>query len=142
VVAPVARLNARAGAGRLGLVGAPVLAAAVLAAWDPARNGGPPLCALRAATGVPCPTCGLTRAAASLLRGRWHEAVSLHPLIPLLTVEAVAVWLVLCGARLGPVRVRHGRAGVVLGVLAAGNAVALLAVWAVRLRTGGIHTSG
>jgi Protein of unknown function (DUF2752) len=45
---------------------------------------GVPLCPLAAATGYPCPGCGLTRATLALLRGHLSEAVAFHPLAPLL----------------------------------------------------------
>jgi hypothetical protein len=53
------------------------------------------LCPLRAVTGVPCPSCGLTRALAHLERGHWAEAVRFHPFAPLvfLLVLALAVML-------------------------------------------------
>ncbi len=54
------------------------------------------LCPLRAVTGVPCPSCGLTRALAHLERGHWADAVRFHPFVPLvfLLVLALAVMLV------------------------------------------------
>ncbi len=44
--------------------------------------GRPTLCPLRAVTGVPCPSCGITRALAHLERGHWAEAVRCHPFVP------------------------------------------------------------
>jgi hypothetical protein len=49
-------------------------------------------CLVLAATGVPCPGCGMTRAAASLLRGEWTAMWRFHPLAPFVTVQAVVVW--------------------------------------------------
>jgi hypothetical protein len=53
------------------------------------------LCPLRAVTGVPCPSCGLTRALAHLERGHWAAAIRFHPFAPLvfLLVLALAVML-------------------------------------------------
>ena len=53
------------------------------------------LCPLRAVTGIPCPSCGLTRALAHLERGHWADAVRFHPFAPLvfLLVLALAVML-------------------------------------------------
>ena len=44
-------------------------------------------CPIRAATGVPCPGCGMTHAVAAFARGHWAEALRLHPLVPV-----VALW--------------------------------------------------
>jgi Protein of unknown function (DUF2752) len=49
------------------------------------------LCPLRAVTGVPCPSCGLTRALAHLERGHLAEAVRLHPFAPLLFLLVLAL---------------------------------------------------
>jgi hypothetical protein len=131
VVAAVATRRASLSA----LLAAPVLAAGAIAWWDPARTGGPPLCPLRACTGVSCPGCGLTRAAGSLLRGRVHDAVTLQPLIPLLAVEVAVAWAYLA---LRPVRRVPAVPRAALTSLVWVNAAALLAVWAWRLRTGSI----
>lgn len=39
-----------------------------------------PLCPLHALTGIPCPTCGMTRAVAALLHGKIRLAFLLNPL--------------------------------------------------------------
>ena len=49
------------------------------------------LCPLRAVTGIPCPSCGLTRALAHLERGHWAEALKFHPFSPLLLILALAL---------------------------------------------------
>ena len=45
-------------------------------------------CLLLAQTGLPCPTCGMTRATYCLISGRFSEAFAYHPLFwaPYLTV--------------------------------------------------------
>jgi hypothetical protein len=53
------------------------------------------LCPLRAVTGIPCPSCGLTRAIAHLERGHWAEALKFHPFSPLLFLLALALFFVL-----------------------------------------------
>ena len=50
-------------------------------------------CPLRALTGIPCPTCFLTRATCASLRGDWHQALQLHAFGPLLAA-ALIVWSV------------------------------------------------
>ena len=112
---------------------APVAAAVALGAWDPARNGGPPLCVFKACTGVNCPGCGLTRALGSLLRGRGHDAVTHHPLAPLLLVELVALWILAVARRAGRVPRLDRNIGRVLLVA---NAALLFGVWAARFSTG------
>lgn len=32
-------------------------------------------------TGIPCPTCGGTRASIGLVRGEWHEALAANPFV-------------------------------------------------------------
>ena len=53
------------------------------------------LCPLRAVTGVPCPSCGLTRALAHLERGHWAEAVRFHPFSPLVFLLLLALVIML-----------------------------------------------
>lgn len=50
----------------------------------------PVACALRAATGIPCPGCGLTRAFVFLVHGQVAAGVAVHPVAP-----AVLGWLLL-----------------------------------------------
>ena len=42
-----------------------------------------PVCPFRAATGKPCPLCGLTRAIALATHGRWRDAFAMNLLWPL-----------------------------------------------------------
>ena len=53
------------------------------------------LCPLRAVTGIPCPSCGLTRALAHLERGHWAEAVRFHPFAPLIFLLVLALVIML-----------------------------------------------
>ncbi len=53
------------------------------------------LCPLRAVTGIPCPSCGLTRSLAHLERGHWAEALKFHPFSPLIFVLALALFFLL-----------------------------------------------
>jgi hypothetical protein len=53
------------------------------------------LCPLRAVTGIPCPSCGLTRALAHLERGHLGLALQFHPFSPLLLVLTLALFILL-----------------------------------------------
>ena len=65
-----------------------------LAALDATRllpfacfESAPPACLFHAATGLPCPGCGMARGLLAALEGRWGASLSLHPLaLPLLAV--------------------------------------------------------
>lgn len=106
--------------------------------WDPATAGGPDLCLFHRATGVACPACGLTRAAAALAHGELGESLRWHPLFVVLAAEAALFWLAWGVALARPARERRD-----LGALrrlaprfAVGTGVLLLLVWIVRLSTG------
>ncbi len=64
------------------------LALAVKGCW-PALPGWP--CPLRALTGIPCPTCFLTRATAAALSGQLELSLRLHAFGPLVAL-ALLVW--------------------------------------------------
>ncbi len=51
-----------------------------------------PPCVFKAVTGIPCPTCGATRAVLALLRGEWWSAVRFNPLVTLILVGWMA-WI-------------------------------------------------
>jgi len=66
-----------------------VLGASALIADGWLQSGLPtPLCPLHALTGIPCPTCGSTRAASSLLHGNFILALSWNPLMTLVLTGA------------------------------------------------------
>ncbi|MCB0973804.1 MAG: DUF2752 domain-containing protein [Actinobacteria bacterium] len=50
------------------------------------------LCPMRAITGVPCPFCGTTTAAASLLHADPIAALNANPLIVVVVVMILAAW--------------------------------------------------
>ncbi len=52
----------------------------------------PPMCPLRVALGIPCPSCGLTRATRLALHGDFAGATHLHPLW-MVIVPLVAAWM-------------------------------------------------
>ncbi len=74
------------------LLPAALTASLWLKGWHPGLPGL--ACPLRALTGIPCPTCFLTRATAASLRGDLSGAISLHAFGPL-TALALVVWSVL-----------------------------------------------
>ena len=93
-------------------------------------------CPFASVVSVPCPGCGLTRAAWRLLQGDWSGALALHPLSPALVpgvgaLVALHVSRYVTGA--APERsvtsVRIARWGDVLTVLLLG---AVLGVWIAR----------
>lgn len=43
-------------------------------------------CPLRFISGVPCPGCGLSRAVALFIQGKWQAAIEVHAFAPLLAV--------------------------------------------------------
>lgn len=73
-----------------------------------ALAGMPPLvCPLKAVTGLPCPTCGATRAGLALLAGRPLDAVRLNPLMAVASVLGVG-WAAYAATAvgMGPRRLR------------------------------------
>jgi hypothetical protein len=57
----------------------------------PAAGPPLPLCPMRALTGIPCASCGLTRGLIAAAGGQWTAALRLHPLAPVLVG---ALWAV------------------------------------------------
>lgn len=104
--------------GVLLLVGAAVL----FAAWWKV-----PLCPFAMAFGIPCPGCGLSRAAFALLRGDVHAALAVHPLSPIALPAALALALHVTSAR--PTVPSRERAVVALSAVLL---VLLVAVWLAR----------
>jgi hypothetical protein len=64
-----------------------------------ASFAGAPTCLFAAATGTPCPFCGLTHGVAELGAGHLAAAVALHPLAPLAALLALAVPIALLRRR-------------------------------------------
>ncbi len=83
-------------------------------------------CPLRHLTGLPCPTCFLTRATSAALMGDWPAAVRLHAFGPLVAIALVG-WSILAvrQRRLVPRNLPAWPLG--------WGGVALLAYWIVRL---------
>ncbi len=53
-----------------------------------------PSCGLRTRLGIPCPSCGGTRAFESLSHGRFLEAITFNPAV-IIGVGAALVWFIL-----------------------------------------------
>lgn len=92
------------------------------------------ICPLKAATGLPCPGCGLTRASIWLVKGDIGAALKLHAFAP---VAIIGIALVLSGAVL-PNAARERMLSAIgrvdhRGWISASLLVALLSYWAVRL---------
>ncbi len=87
-------------------------------------------CPLRQLTGIPCPTCYLTRATSQALVGHLGDAIQLHAFGPLLAagllIWSFASWR---SGRLQPWPTQARWPG----PLAVGTAVALLLYWLLRL---------
>ncbi len=91
------------------------------------------LCLLRRSTGIPCPSCGLTRSFDHLADGHLVAAIAAHPAAPVLAIEAVLAWIL--GGLAAAGRLRAPRSGLVELAVAA-NAAALVALWVGRAATG------
>jgi hypothetical protein len=112
----------------------PALALFALAALVVA--GLPFRCPLLAITGVPCPTCGLTRATRLALHGQLADATRMHPLWFVVVPACVAL-----GAGEMTAYWRSGQWGKLLerrGVqrLLVAIGLALVVVWVARLARG------
>ena len=97
----------------------------------PGAPPGPDLCLFHRATGVACPACGLTRAAAALSRGELAESIRLHPLLVLVAAELALAWLLWGRSLFGRPLPRRA-----LGLATLSTAALLVVVWAIRLATG------
>jgi hypothetical protein len=113
-------------------LGVTAVAAAQVAAVATGVGGWP--CPLKAAFGIPCPGCGLTRASVALLRGDFAAALGLHAFAPVLLL-GLAVFAV---AGFLPAARREALAGLVARFERRTRAAyvvlaAVLLYWSVRL---------
>ena len=107
-----------------------VVIAGALLAFGPGEGS---TCLIYTATGVSCPGCGMTRAAAAMLRGDWSSMWRFHPMAVVVAVEGFVTWATWGWTVF--VRRRRVDEAVLLWLLVA-NTVLLLVVWIVRLATG------
>ena len=70
------------------------VAATAVAATEPGDFGALTACPIRAATGVWCPGCGLTRAAHHLFRGNVGQALSFNLFVVVFLAGIAAAWFV------------------------------------------------
>lgn len=98
-------------------------------------QGGPTICPFALVTGVACPGCGLTRAAAALMRGDLVAAWEFHPLILLALAWAAGAWVVGYLRRRGEMVHLPSR---IISRLLNLTALALVATWLIRLATGAL----
>jgi len=115
------------------VVGAALLAPTLL------RPGahGPVLCPLRRVTGVWCPTCGMTRALGWLAHGNLGESLRYHPLAAVVLIEGLlvsGVWWYRRQRRRDDPSWLHR--------LLVANALLVLVVWVVRLKSGSFDDLG
>lgn len=84
------------------------LAALAVSFVFPVGGLGVDLCAFHAATGLPCPGCGLTRGLSALSQGDFTAALALHPFVVLLwpTFFGLALLAVLPARARGAVEAR------------------------------------
>ncbi len=114
------------------IIAAPFIGVALLALFTPTDDGAT-FCPFALCTGMACPGCGMTRAASNLIRGDIGAAITYHPLIPLVAAQLLGgwVWFMLRrSGRVGPMSQKT------LNLALFGTAVALLAVWAIRIASG------
>ncbi len=110
----------------------PAIVVGLLALAHPGDDG-PTICPFAIITGVACPGCGMTRAAASMVRGEFGAAGAYHPMVFVLAVAGLGAWtwyLLRRTGRAGPLPPRT----VNIALIAIG--IMLLGVWAVRFATG------
>jgi hypothetical protein len=89
---------------------------------------------IKAATGFPCPSCGLTRSGLAMGHGDWSAAFAWNPLGPLLVAEAFLVLLFLLARRARGVPLRPAQP--LIDRWLAAHVFIFVGVWAARVATG------
>lgn len=75
---------------RMVAAGAALAVLAVSYVYAPYASDGPVVCMLRGFVGIPCPSCGLTRAFCALAHLELGEALRYHALSPMLFAAVIA----------------------------------------------------
>ena len=65
----------------------------VLFLWPITDNARYTVCMMRRVTGMPCPTCGMTRSLASLAKGHLAQSLAYHPFGILVAILICAGWV-------------------------------------------------
>ncbi len=114
------------------VLAAPLAMVGLLAAIRPGDDGVT-VCPFALLTGMACPGCGMTRAASYLVRGDFSNALTYHPLVPLIALLSVGGWawfLLRRSGRVEPLPTRWVNAALIV------TGIMLLGVWAARLLSG------
>ncbi len=115
------------------LWGGTALAGAAAAPFARVLAAGAPACLFHTLTGIPCPTCGATRALFALVRLDLGAALSWNPLVTLVVVFFLAGGLVALARALGGKGVPDGAPPRWAGAAAA---LAVAANWAFVIAAG------
>lgn len=116
------------------IIAAPFIGVLLLAIVTPSEDG-PTICPFALCTGTACPGCGMTRAAASLVKGDFSGALTYHPLVLLVGLQLLAGWAWFLLRRSGRVQPLSNRS---LNVILIGTGLALVGVWVARLLIGSL----
>ncbi|CAN5770811.1 hypothetical protein BH23ACT5_BH23ACT5_02720 [soil metagenome] len=98
-------------------------------------DDGSTICPFALTTGVACPGCGLTRAAAWLVRGDLGSALSYHPLVFVVGVWLGGWWATAVAQRLGR---RISLPAVPVERLLVATAALFAVTWLLRLSMGSL----
>lgn len=114
------------------IIVAPFIGVLGLALVTPSDDGQT-FCPFALCTGTACPGCGMTRAAASLIKGDFSGALLYHPLVLVIGAQLMTAWVWFLLRRSGRVQPMSNKT---LNVILIGTGVALVGVWIARLLAG------